>query len=487
VEVRAALNELRPHFTRAPEHEETFTGAASLVDQKFAELAETMKAHVDRGALVSVAMVRDNHGKAIMDRLRVRLADLASLEDNLLAARQADYDNARSIVYTTAGILLGTVALLFVVVSWIARREFRQKTDAAAKIADYAASLTDSVERLRHERNEITALVEAGNYLQSCNTLDEVAELSGPMLTRLFPCFRGTLYIYAASRNQLYALANWGGGTVVEHIDPGECWSLRRGATHLHLAEGSAPLCRHHHHDPKADTLCVPLLAHGEAVGLLALSHQAGAGDDNAREEIIRLADMLGHQLGLTVANIRLRNSLNEQSIRDPLTNAYNRRYLAVVADKELAQATRLGESVAIAMLDVDHFKRFNDVNGHLAGDSALAGVAGYLQTTMRDGDWLFRYGGEEFLIIMRGVSRDEALMRFDALVTGVGDLKLQFDDSVLPRVTISLGFAMFPEHPGRFEELTAMADEALYQAKKAGRNRVCIAGETMAPLPLSA
>ncbi len=484
LELAQRLDRLEPLLSEEAWHRQRFREIRNLVSAKFVELDATITALETEGVAAATALVRQNRGKIIMDRLRVLVGELQQAEGALLSERQAEYERARTVALASFAVLMAAVITLFGIVYWTGRREFLSTSAATARISEYAASLNQSVSRLKQERNEIAMLNEAGNFLQSCDTMDEVAMLAGPFLDRIFPQLSGVLYIYAASRNQLTRLADWGQDAPPELLHPGECWSIRRGMRHHHSRRNGVPRCCHH--DDACDTLCIPLMAHGEAIGLLSFRCDAAADgiDDGAQ----RLADMLAHQLGLTLSNIRLRETLNEQSIRDPLTNAFNRRYLDTVAEKELAQAHRQNETVAIAMLDIDHFKRFNDLNGHVAGDVALSGVVDYLQSCLRAGDWLFRYGGEEFLVMMRGISPDDARQRFEQMVEGVAELQLTYEDRALPKVTMSVGLSVFPDHDKSLAGLVALADEALYAAKKGGRNRLCVAqSEEPAQMLLSA
>lgn len=483
LELSQRLDRLEPLLSNEVSHRQRFREIRNLVSAKFVELDATITAMETEGVAAATALVRQNRGKIIMDRLRVLVGELQQAEGALLAERQAEYERTRTVALSSFAVLMAAVLALFGVVYWTGRREFLSTTAATARVSEYAASLNQSVARLKQERNEIAMLNEAGNFLQSCDTMDEVAMLAGPFLDRIFPQLNGGLYIYAASRNQLTMLADWGKDPQPELLHPGECWSIRRGMRHHHSQGSGVPRCCHH--GDAGDTLCIPLMAHGEAIGLLSLRCEPGnEGIDDGSQ---RLADMLAHQLGLTLSNIRLRETLNEQSIRDPLTNAFNRRYLDTVAEKELAQAHRQHETVAIAMLDIDHFKRFNDLNGHVAGDLALSGVVDHLQSCLRAGDWLFRYGGEEFLVMMRGISPDDARQRFEQMIAGVADLQLTYEDRALPKVTMSVGLAIFPDHDKSLAGLVAIADEALYAAKKGGRNRLCVAATEGPPMLLSA
>jgi diguanylate cyclase (GGDEF)-like protein len=168
-----------------------------------------------------------------------------------------------------------------------------------------------------------------------------------------------------------------------------------------------------------------------------------------------------------------LREKLREQAMRDNLTGLYNRHYVEEWFGLELRRAQRHGRPIAAIMLDVDHFKRFNDNFGHEAGDLALREVAGALRRSTRGSDVASRYGGEEFLVLLPECPFDAALRKAEQLREEVAKLELRYDDRPLGPVTVSLGVAAFPDHAKESSELLRRADEALYLAKQTGRNRV--------------
>jgi len=168
-----------------------------------------------------------------------------------------------------------------------------------------------------------------------------------------------------------------------------------------------------------------------------------------------------------------LRERLREQAMRDKLTGLYNRHYVEEWFGLELRRARRHGRPVAAIMLDIDHFKRFNDSFGHEAGDLVLRELAGALGRSTRGSDVASRYGGEEFLVLLPECPFDAALRRAAQMREEVAKLELRYDGRPLGPVTVSLGVAAFPDHAKESGELLRCADEALYLAKQTGRNRV--------------
>jgi diguanylate cyclase (GGDEF)-like protein len=190
------------------------------------------------------------------------------------------------------------------------------------------------------------------------------------------------------------------------------------------------------------------------------------------------LAVAVAENLALALANLKLRETLQNQAIRDPLTGLYNRRYLEETMDRELHRARRQETHMGVVMMDLDHFKTFNDTFGHAAGDVLLSALANVIKNSIREEDIACRYGGEEFLLLMPGVSLSTARDRAETLRHAVKNLQVKYDGRFLKATSISMGVALFPDHGATGSELIAAADAALYQAKQAGRDRVELAGE---------
>jgi len=187
----------------------------------------------------------------------------------------------------------------------------------------------------------------------------------------------------------------------------------------------------------------------------------------------LQLATTFAVQTGLALANLKLREVLKEQAIRDPLTGLHNRRFLEEMLARELARARRNKTPLAVIMADVDHFKRFNDTYGHDAGDTVLRSVAQTLKDHIRGSDIACRFGGEEFTLVLPETAIDAAREKTESLRQAIASLVLSHAGRPLGTITMSFGLAIFPEHGSDAAGLLQAADQALYRAKNDGRNRV--------------
>jgi len=178
----------------------------------------------------------------------------------------------------------------------------------------------------------------------------------------------------------------------------------------------------------------------------------------------------------MALASLRLRETLRLQSIRDPVTGLFNRRYLEETLERELSRARRTQAPMGVIMLDIDHFKHFNDALGHAAGDQVLRAVGSVLSANGRPEDIACRYGGEEFLLLLPGASLTVTLARGEAICRSVRAIDSDLRLGVPGGITVSIGVAAFPEHGDTGADLVRMADATLYQAKRAGRDQVLAA-----------
>lgn len=337
-----------------------------------------------------------------------------------------------------------------------------------------------SINKLEQHNAKMTLLNEMGDLLQSCSTLEEAYNIIGQLGQRLFSEESGAIYMINNSQSVAEATAFWGANAPEQDtfaLD--DCWALRRGSVHALNENGLELLCPHLKAQPPYISLCIPMVAHSETMGILHLQSDAtsdSVGKATFSENQRQLALAMADTIALALANLKLHTSLLHQSIRDPLTGLFNRRYLEETLEREIHRATRLQRSVAIIMLDIDHFKRFNDTFGHEAGDMVLRELGNFLKNQMRGGDFACRYGGEEFTLIFPEMSLANILQRAEKLRDGVKNLHVAYQSRELGAITISLGIALFPEHGATGKTLLQAADAALYEAKHKGRDCVVVA-----------
>jgi len=357
----------------------------------------------------------------------------------------------------------------------------RRQTEAALEEAN--RKLTAWVNELEARTRQTALLNEMGELLQSCLTTEEAYAAIGAFTPRLFPSESGALGVLGPSRNLVEIVVSWGDPPPTDQLfPPDRCWALRRGRAYRVEAPGPGLVCGHV--DPSLPTgyLCVPMMAHGEPLGVLHLqggSSRAGQPDrapDLLLESHQRLAVTVAEHIALALANLRLRETLRSQSILDPLTGLFNRRYMEETLELELARAARGERAIGIILLDLDHFKPLNDSCGHDAGDALLRELAGVLKSRVRDGDIACRYGGEEFVLILPEASLELARRRAEELREEVKRLRVSHRGRVIGPITVSLGVAAFPDHGKNSATLLHAADAALYRAKAEGRDRVTIA-----------
>jgi diguanylate cyclase (GGDEF)-like protein len=186
-----------------------------------------------------------------------------------------------------------------------------------------------------------------------------------------------------------------------------------------------------------------------------------------------RLGEAVANHIALALANLSLRETLRNESIRDPLTDLFNRRYLDEALPRELRRAGRDQHPLSIIVIDVDHFKQFNDNFGHEAGDKMLQALARHLNSRTRGHDIACRYGGDEFLLALPGASLEVACNRAERIREEAKTLVFQSDMHSVASIRVSLGVASYPDHGSTVAALIRAADLGLYHAKAQGRDQV--------------
>ena len=347
------------------------------------------------------------------------------------------------------------------------------------RVKERTTKLAQSVRNLEKRNRESAEINRMGEFLQSCRSEEEIFTVATRTMKALFPEDSGRTYMMDED-NSLRLVAQWGEPAPVETmVDSRSCWVVRRGQSHQEEPDCHDTLCPHCC-EKGYGSLCVPLLAEGKVTGIIKLNMAVSEAEmADAAAERQPLMATVAEQLAFAVTNLRLQERLRQQSIKDPLTGLFNRRRLEEILQLELSRALRHGGRLGVIMLDVDHFKHFNDTYGHEAGDSVLREIGTILRSKLRREDTACRYGGEEFTLIVP--ETDQAgLRKLAELVRARVEEQVAtvLDQEVEEPVTVSLGAAVFPEHGQDTHTLLQAADEALYQAKRSGRNQVVYAGE---------
>ncbi|RXR03489.1 sensor domain-containing diguanylate cyclase [Pseudoxanthomonas composti] len=454
--------------------EQRVAALRGLVDQRVEQMEHVLSIFEDRGRDAAVAAI-GGQIHATSEAIRRQTRSMTNTERKLLVERAAYRDRSALMLkgLAIAGIPfgIGIVAMVY----WLMRREIRARDRADLGTRTANERLSASVQALEHRTSELRQLSLSAGMLQSCINAEEAMRLTAQLLSQLLPNTDGTIYRIRASEDYAEAVMHWG-----EHAKANAsmltldaCWALRRGQPHLVGTTETASRCAHVHAAPDQPlaTACIPLAAQGVQLGFVHVT-----GTDDAFLERLHILEAASEQLAMSLINLRLQERLRLQSIREPLTGLFNRRYLEESLSRELARCARRGFPLTLMMLDLDHFKRFNDTHGHPGGDALLAAFGQLLAKMSRPEDIACRYGGEEFTLILPEVPEPIAVERANAIRAAVQAMQVQHLGKELPPVTVSIGIAVYPQCGAEPELLLRRADEALYRAKSAGRNQAAMA-----------
>ncbi|MCS6882215.1 MAG: diguanylate cyclase [Oscillochloridaceae bacterium] len=349
-------------------------------------------------------------------------------------------------------------------------RDISERRHAERLLQAVNARLEQTIVEARRYAAEVIQINQMHDLLQVCQNRSEAAEVIQLRLAALFPDHGGYLAVRVPGADDLEVICQWGEQRPARLVFPIEdCWALRRGQIHVLTDIQTGPRCRHLGAARAAYSCCLPLAVQSEIYGVLHV-----AGEAQPRSELLI---SVGDAIKLALTNIDLREALREQAILDPLTGLFNRRYLEATLPREAHRAQREGEPLCVAMLDIDHFKSFNDRYGHEAGDMLLREVAWIFREHMRKSDIACRYGGEEFVLVLPGSAVEDTVQRLEQIRSLVNALQLDFHGRRLEPISISAGVAAYSGACGGIEELLRAADEALYAAKRPGRNTIVVHG----------
>ncbi len=418
-------------------------------------------------------------GAPLMERIAQLVYEIESSERERLGQRRERSRQAAERLRTVAagGIAtsLAVLALVFVLLA-AENRERRRAQAAEAQARDRLEAGLRSLQRASQELRELSRFAGA---LQRCRSEDEAIALSRDALAGLLPELGGSIYLAGEAGPALQRRARFGRpiAASADLIAPTDCHALDSGQNHLVRSLSGPERCAHFGPTAPGQTvasLCIPLSAQGRQLGLVAISGST-QGDEGLSG--LDLASAAAEQLSLCLSNLQLQESLRAQSIRDPLTALFNRRYMEEALAREIERCRRESRPLALAICDLDHFKQVNDRYGHDGGDALLRAFARLLQETARRRDIACRFGGEEFVLILPDTDADAAQRRLEHLRLAVRTLRVQQHGLELAPATASFGLAALGPGMAGGEDLLRAADGALYRAKAAGRNRVELAG----------
>ena len=438
-------------------------------------------------------------GKVLMDALRDLTAAAEADElDALRGREEATLLASRSGQLTLGvGSALATVLALLLAIGFatrvggatravaaaagaLARGDLSHRAEVSSddELGEAARAFNRMADQLEARTLQHELFTQMGKLLHACASFDEARRVVRQMVPALFPEESGVLFLNLGS-DGFDPVATWGTMESADlHLGVDECWALRGVGVHWAQDPQHDVRCRHLENRPERESLCVPVLAQGERVGALCLEARAPLHTEEPHFTLGRrhMAELVAEYVALAAVNLGLREALKSQAMRDPLTSLYNRRYLEESFTRELNWARRRHRPVSVIFCDVDHFKRFNDAHGHEAGDVLLREMATVIRSVFRGEDIVCRYGGEEFVVLVRDCSLEDTVKRAEQLRRAVKSLRIAHQGRGLGEVTMSLGVSTFPEHGETPADLLREADQALFRAKGLGRNQVVVA-----------
>jgi diguanylate cyclase (GGDEF)-like protein len=374
------------------------------------------------------------------------------------------------------GLLLLVLVVLFgfLIRDALRRRSFERQLSVAND------HLEATIEALERRGAEAALLKSTRDELHLCVTSTEAQACTCRHLQALVPGSSGAILIVNNSRSMLEIAASWDNpSALADGFAPDACCGLRAGHLRWRSPGHSAINCSHFTAEPPENYVCIPLAAQGETLGFVYLTFPTQEIADLARSRILQVNEMV-ELAAMTIAGLNLRAKLENQSIRDGLTRLFNRHFMTIALEREVHRALRSTSPLAVLMIDVDHFKAFNDTFGHEAGDTVLREVAECFRQSVRSEDVVCRYGGEEFIIILPETNEETAVERAELIRQAVGKLRVRSKGETLRQISVSIGIGMYPTPARDATDLVRLADRALYDAKHAGRDRVHVARESV-------
>ncbi|CAD5353007.1 putative Diguanylate cyclase [Enterobacter cancerogenus] len=449
----------------------------------------------------AVALLYGNTYEQELERAQSQIDHFRQLLDKRIIADVQAATKTSKTLRTASEVMVGLTALLFLfVMGFILKRRVLHPvvrlSDVVHRLAsqDYAVETPNFTQideigdmaqairifrenglarqRLEKERDADWAIRELlarmTQRFQGCESFADVINVAELFAPNIAPGVSGRLYIVDRASWEMRCAAEWlSPEGEKKPFHPDACWAIRRGQSHPPVNGEPDVACSHLPASQMHQSLCVPLIAQGEAIGLLSFQNIS---PDTAPSRAY--LELMAEALGLALANQRLRDALLEKALFDPLTGLRNRHHLEDTLRTQMTQAMRNKEPISCLMIDIDHFKSINDRFGHEAGDQVIKSVATIIQRAVHDTGLAFRYGGEEFLALLTGADEEAAHVCATKIYDGVQALSPHYGLTEIGPVDVSIGIASYPQH-AQSDNLLRAADVALYRAKELGRSRI--------------
>ena len=357
-------------------------------------------------------------------------------------------------------------------------RVFRERGDTLRAPIELATLDAPAMANL-DDRTFARFLVETARTLQAEHDPDRILRIAATRLNEVTAADRLAIFEADWEHHRFRPRVLAGDGT--EGLKDSEV-SLSEGITGWVFARAQPYRCADTDSHPAAATipgtrrepesmLAIPLIAGDQRLGVIDVWRN---GLDAFTEEDLERGALLAFVTAAALSNAQMYIELERRALTDALTGLFNIRWWRDMAPRVMSQSLRTGAGVGILLMDLDHFKEINDTAGHAVGDSVLRAVARALRRVVRDSDYAVRYGGEEFLVVLTNSTVDGAMRVAQALQSAVAELRAP--TAAPTRVTASIGVAAFPDHGQELDDVVLAADQAMYQAKRDGRDRIAVA-----------
>ena len=409
-----------------------------------------------------------------LQRCQKTISLMTDQEQMLLAQRTAHSQSRLVASVTTEILFICASILVFGILFAIMLRDSLRRQRIGKRVTAANERLAETVRAMEETAQQSSLMTTARNELQLCVNLQQVYDTATSSFARLVPGTGGCLYIINNSRQNVEVVSSWGTVNLDDFNPPESCCGLRSGQPRWRQPGTSEIHCAHFNGLAPERYLCKPIVAHGNTIGILYVQCETDALVQQVNNRMDSLRQLI-QITGLAIATLNLQSKLENQSIRDALTGLFNRHFMQMSMEREMARARRRKQIMAILMLDVDHFKNFNDTHGHAAGDAVLKAVSEVFVSSIRHEDIACRYGGEEFTIILPDTSVEGACDRAESILSAVSKLRVPVGGVIFSDLTVSIGLSFFPGDGDTSDQLLQRADAALYRAKRQGRNRLTL------------